>query len=371
MINVREISSKRELNQFINLPWNIYRNDKIWIPQLKSDLRRKLNKNLNPFFEYGQVKSFGAFNDSNKMVGRISSIVNPKYKIIHNENSGFFGLFECIDDKDVCAKLFSKVKEHLISEGCENIIGQVNFTMNDEAGFLLNGYDSPPMIMSNYCPQYYHSLLIENGFEKEIDLLSFKGYTDNVFPEKYKRIVNKLLSSQNITLHSFDPNRYDEQVTIMTSVYNESFKNNYGFVTLSKSESVFLTKQFLPIADNKLIWFVKVDDIPAGFILGLPNINEILRPLNGRVFTPSLIPFLYKKNKIQSYRVLVLCVLPEFRGIGLESILIYQLTKHLYEKPYAIGEFSMVLENNTKMIRVLESIGLRVCKKYRIYTAIL
>ena len=371
MIKVREISSKKDLKQFINLPWNIYRNDKLWVPQLKSDLKKKLNRSLNPFFEYGSIKCFGAFNKSGKILGRIASIINSKHSEIHKDNAGFFGLFECIDNKDVCRTLFNKVKEHLNGEGFKNIIGPVNFTMNDEAGLLLNGFNSPPMIMSNYCPQYYHSLLIETGFKKEIDLLSFKGYTDNVFPEKYKRVVNKLLSNENITIHSFDPNKYDEQVTIMTYVYNESFKDNYGFVPLSISESVFLTKQFLPIADNKLIWFVKVSNIPAGFILGLPNINEILRPLNGRVFNPSLISFLYKKRKIQSYRVLVLCVLPKFRGMGLESILIDQLTKRLYEKPYAVGEFSMVLENNTKMIRVLESIGLRVCKRYRVYKAII
>jgi ribosomal protein S18 acetylase RimI-like enzyme len=157
----------------------------------------------------------------------------------------------------------------------------------------------------------------------------------------------------------------------MTDIYNESFKDNWGFIPLSISESIFMTKQFLTIADEKLIWYANINGNPAGFVLALPNINEILSPLNGSLFHPSIIPFLVKKKNIRSYRVLVLCVNPRYRGLGIESILINQIRKRVCEKPYSFGEHSIVLENNLKMIRVLEAIGLKLFKRYRIYKAII
>lgn len=366
--SVVKIKSKKQISGFINLPWKIYKNYPHWIPPLKIEIKNKLNRDKHPFYRYGKVELFGVYNNNSELLCRCAAIVNPRHNKIYSENTGFFGLFECINDIEVAQLLMKEVKNYLAGFDCKKIIGPMNFTSNDEVGFLVNGFDDPPMIMSNYCPDYYNDLMISCKFRKEIDLLSYSAKSDHPFPEKYDRLLNRVISNNNVKLYPLDKKKITTQSEEICQLYNSSFKDNNGFVPPTQEEMKEFTNTFVTFADPKLIWIAKVDDNPVGCLLALPNINEILGDVNGKLFPIGILKIHLNRKKIRSIRVLVLCVDPKYRGRGIESLLISKCRQRIIEAPYPTSEFSMVLENNYQMRRILERIGFKLCKRYRIYS---
>jgi GNAT superfamily N-acetyltransferase len=364
-----EINSDRDLRKFIKLPWNIYRDYPKWIPPLIGEMQRKVNPGKNPFFEYGQVKFFGVFNEFHEMVGRIAAIFNPVHRYIYRESAGFFGLFECINSIDVARRLLTAVSKHLSKFGCTHLTGPVNFNTNDESGLLIEGHDESPMLMCNYSPPYYAQLLLACGFSKVMDLLSYGGKLGHVFPQKYLDVLNKVTAKNGIHVRNFNRNRFLQEIATIREIYNGSFKDVWGFVPLSSSEAEAMGKNFISFSDDELVWIAEYKNKPAGFILALPDVNEILKDLNGRLFPFGIVKFLLRRRQICGVRVIVLCVLPPFRSMGVETLLIHRVHQRILSGGYQRAEFSVVNENNIRMRNILETFGFHLTKRYRIYQA--
>jgi ribosomal protein S18 acetylase RimI-like enzyme len=358
-----------DLGGFIRLPWTIYRGNAHWVPPLIGEVRRQLDPRRNPFFEYGQVKLLAVGDRGGRLLGRVASVVNPEHARLHTERMGFFGLFECVDSPEVAKALFQGVAEHLRGHACTHVTGPVNFTTNSEAGLLVEGFDRRPMIMCTYAPPYYSGLLESCGFEKAIDLFSYAGERGHAFPAKFFRAVSRVSSNSAISLRAFDRSDPLPDVADIREVYNASFRDVWGFVPLSASEANAIGNDLLHFMDERLIWIAEHNRRPAGFILAVPDVNEILAGLNGRLFPVGALRLMWGRRRIRRVRVMTLAVLPEYRSLGLEALLIDRVRERVMSKPYAGAEFSVVNENNARMRRLLTRVGFRIVSRYRLYRA--
>jgi ribosomal protein S18 acetylase RimI-like enzyme len=331
-------------------------------------MRQKLDPSRNPFFEDGRIRLFVAYGRENKPTGRVAAIVNPRHEKMHGEKAGFFGLFESNNDIQTARALIANTFDYLQEAGCDTILGPVNLTTNDESGFLLDGYDERPTFMCNYCPPYYHDLITQCGFQKAVDTLSYMAWHGHPFPEKYYRLVKRIESNPRITIRRFSSQTATDDIMAIADIYNESFKDTWGFIPMSRGEALELGKSLIPIADFDLVWIAYYDDQPAGAILGFPDINEILARLNGRLLPFGVFSLMFGRSKIQGMRVAALGVRSEYRRLGLETLLIHKVHERVHTRPYERSEFSVVMENNLRMRNLLERFGFRLCRRFRLYT---
>jgi GNAT superfamily N-acetyltransferase len=362
-----ELGDKRSLAAFINYPHRLYAANPFWIAPLHREITHKLDIKNNPFYKRGRRSIYIAYDTDRRVVGRVAAIFNPLHEEVHEEAAGFFGLFESDNAREVAQGLMKAAEEYLLEAGCDRVIGPVNLSTNDESGFLLEGFDHYPTFMCNYCHSYYHDLMDSCGYTKLNDTYSYEAETLHPFPEKYTRVVQRALNNRQIKLRHFTKKTAAHDVGDIMKVYNGSFRDTWGFVPLSQSEADQLADDLLPFVDEHLIWIATHDDQPVGTIMGFPDVNEMLRGLNGKLHPLNLIRIAARKGKVGSMRIAALGVLPDYRNMGIETLMIRRVHDRVLERPYARSEFSVVMENNQRMRNLLMSAGFKECRKYRIY----
>jgi len=363
---IRETAGRRDLGRFIRFPHRVYRGHPNWVPPLDVELRRKLDPRRNPFFEYGQAKLFQALDETGKPAGRIAAVHNPLHREVHGEPAGFFGLFECVDDAGAARVLFEATKGYLGGFGCRVVLGPVNFSTNDDSGMLVEGHDERPMILCNYSPPYYPDLLAACGFEKAVDLLAYRGIVSHAFPPKYEAVARRAEADGAIRLRPFDRRLLDRDSELIGRIYNESFRDVWGFVPLSGPEALALGRSFAAFSDDRLVWIAEHNGEPAGFILALPDINEVLKDMGGRLLSFGIFRLLVRP-RTRGIRVIALGVVPSRRRLGIETLLIRKVHEGMQAGGYREAEFSVVMENNRRMRNLLENVGFEPAKRYRIF----
>ena len=363
-ISVRDRSA---FAQFVDLTRRLYAGNHAWVQPLTREVRRKLDPSTSAFLQYGSVQLLGLHGHNGALLGRVAAIMSPWHRNQHGEAAGFFGLFECVKDAEAARLLISAVEANLRQSDCTCMIGPVNLSTNDESGFLLNGYNRPPTFMCNYCHPYYHELMEQCGLRKLIDTVAYETQHGHIFPEKYYRVIDRISQDGHVTLRRFDRRCAIENVLQIREIYNESFKNTYGFVPISEGEAEELAEGLLTFADLDLIWLALYDAQPVGFILGFPDINEVLRHLNGRIGPLGLVRLLLARRTIRGCRVAAFGVVPQYRSLGIEAALVRRVHERINTRPYRRIEFSVVMENNVRMRRLLESFGFEQTRRYRIY----
>lgn len=352
---------------FIELPFRLYKGDSCWVPPLRSEMKAKLDPRKNPFFEYGDVRLVGVLDAGKKLVGRAAAILNPAHNRKFNDKTGFFGLFECEDDPRAASVLVESLKSVVKKWGCDRIAGPVNFTMNDESGFLIEGFGSKPVFMTNYCFPYYKRLMEENGFVKSEDLLSFAWRSDHAYPEGFERLAARAEKGAGIAIRSLDRRKLDEELLRIKGIYNRSFEKVPGFVPITAGEVDEMGKAFRLVADDDIILFAERCGRTVGFCLALPDVNEIFYALKGRLFPFGIFNLAFGIKRVKGVRLLVLCTDPEFRTMGIVALLIRRLHEIGSKKGYVNGELAVVLESNTQMMKILAYLGFDPVKRYRIY----
>lgn len=367
--HIIEINTHWRLRKFIKLPWLIYKDNDYWTPPLNIDIRRRLNPRKNPFFRYGTVKLFAALNDKDQFVGRCAAIINPIHDELYHDKAGFFGMFECIDSIGAARALMGSVIEELQKNQCARVIGPVNFTTNDEAGILVEGFASSPMIMTPYNPPYYAALMEACGLEKAMDILNYEWQFNHSFPLRFERLTEKLSQHNQIHIRAINRKHMKEEILTIKEIYNSSFQDIWGFVPLSLAEAEEMGKFFRMFADDDLVLFAEYKGKPIGFCLTLPDVNEILKDLNGRLFPFGIFRFAMRRRQIRNGRVMVLGVLPAYRNLGTAIMLIQRLHQVGKARHYQVAELGVVMETNQNMRRLLDTLGFRATKRYRIYHA--
>lgn len=364
-IHIEEVKTKKDLKKFIYFPWKVYKNNPNWVPPLIKDLKERLDKKKNPFFEHADMELFLAYRD-NEVVGRIAAILDENHNKVHNEKIVFFGLYESFNDFETAKSLLDKVAAWGRGKGMEVLRGPMNLSMNDECAFLLEGFDSPPVIMMTYNPPYYLDLMEKCRLVKAKDLYAFYMRKDHKAAEKVKAVVKRAREEINVNIRTINMKNLDEEVRKIQFIYNNAWEKNWGFVPWTENEMSYMVKKLKKIADPSLVILAEDKDKPVGFAFGLPNYNEVIIRMNGRLTPLGIIKFFIYRKKIKGMRGVVFGILKEYRLTGLSYLLFSELEKNAKAQGYEWGETSWQLEDNVAINRFVDSLGGKIYKKYRI-----
>ena len=366
-IEIKPVESKKDLKQFIRLPWKIYANDENWVPPLIMDMKNMLDKKKNPFFEHSEADYFLAL-ENGEPVGRTAAILNHNHNTYNNEKTAFFGFFEAIDSQEVADALFETVEAWAKERGQDRVRGPMNFSTNDTCGMLLEGFDRPPFIMMTYNPPYYNRLLEELGYGKVEDLLAYMmSEKDGVNP-RIKKIAQIAKEKEKIHVRPLDMKHFRRDLEHVKRIYNDAWSTNWGFVPMTEAEVEHLAKELKPVIDPRIVLFAEIKGEPVAFTLALPDYNQALKKINGRLLPFGIFKLLYHSRKIDAIRVVTLGTIKKYqnsRGIG--PLLYNELFERGTKNGYYWGEFSWILERNRLMNSALLILGAKVYKRYRIY----
>ena len=365
-ITVGLVRDKKDWQDFLKLPWQIYQGNPNWVPPLLSEVRETLDTQKNPFWEHARRELFLARKDG-KPAGRIAAIVDDNHNRFHQEETGFFGFFECIDDFDVAKILWDEAKNWLKAQGMKKLRGPVNPSMNDECAFLLEGFDLPPTIMMPYTQRYYLDLAEKYGFKKAKDLYALLKMAKDGIPERIERMVTAIKKKTSVTIRPFNMKNYEQDIQHLKDIYNSAWERNWGFVPMTDKEMDLTAKKLKQLADPDLVLFAEIDGKPVGLTVTIPDYNQVLIHLNGRLGPIEMLKFLYYRKKITGVRSLIGGVKKEFRNTGIIAVLYYQTEKNAAGKGYQWCELGWNLEDNDLINQFDIAIGGRIYKKYRIY----
>lgn len=363
-IKIKQVENESELKEFVSLPLSLYTRESFYaIPLIKDMMKHLTDK--NPFFKRAKAKLFIAYRE-NKPIGRIAGIVNYAHLDFHRDNVGFFGLFECINEKEIAEALFDKVREFLKEHNLQIMRGPMNLSTNEECGFLYEGFDTPSMLMIPYNPPYYNELAESCGMKKVKDLLCFIVDVPEKLPDKIDRVA-KFAEKQGIKTRTVRLKNLREELYAFMEVYNDAWKENWGFIPITKEEIDYMADKLKSVIVSDLVIIAEKDFKPVGFFGAIPDFNEVLRKIRGRLTPFSLIKALYLKRKIQSIRLLLFGVKKAFRLKGVESLMIKEAFKGAKKYGFKRCEFSWILEDNHDTINLTTVVGAKRYKKLRIY----
>lgn len=367
-VRIIEVGDKRGKNHFIDVPWRIYPGRyPHWVPPLRMERRDFLDPRKNPFFEHAAVKLFLAVDERGACCGRIAGIINRNHNDIYGDKTGFFGLFECVEDDAVAAALFGAAGGFLKAGGMEVMRGPMNMCINDDIGLLVDGFDHPPMIMMPYNPPYYEKLVTGFGFRPVMNLLAYYSVSPGHAPAHLERGVKLARQKYGFTVRKMNMRDYDGEVRRIQNVYTSAWAENWGAVAMTDHEFKHLAKDLKMILDPDLCFIAEVDGEIAGFSLSLPDINQALIHLDGHLFPFGFLQLLWYKHRINAVRIITMGVVKKFRHMGIDACFYCETYKNAYAKGMPRGEASWILETNTTMNRALEKMGFQVYKTYRLY----
>ncbi|OHE58593.1 MAG: hypothetical protein A2Z47_04660 [Thermodesulfovibrio sp. RBG_19FT_COMBO_42_12] len=363
-IEVIEVKSKRDLDDFIKLPYLLYSKDPFYVPPLIKEMQGQFS-DKNPFFLHATARYFLSRKDG-KFAGRIISIINHSHIELHNEKAGFFGFFESVNNQEVASALLDKVSEILKKEGMNIIRGPMNFSTNEECGFLIEGFNKAPMLMTPYNPPYYNELMQRYGMAKSKDLHAYIYDSQEELPQKILRVA-EIAEKRGIRVRPIDKKKFDSEMRIFRDVYNSAWEKNWGFIPITEEETIHLAHMLKSIVVPELTIIAEKDNEPVGFLGMLPDFNFVLKQMKGKLNPVTIAKAIYYSKKIKDLRLLLLGIKSEYRNKGVDAILFREGFKGVKKGGYKRVEFSWILEDNIPTQRLVEMIGGRLYKKYRIY----
>jgi len=367
-LTIRTVQTKKELKDFIRFVWKINNGDPNWVPPLMMDRLRVLDKKKNPFFKHAEAEYFLAYRNG-EIVGRIAAITNQNHNDFHKDNTGFFGFLEGINDPEVFGALLEEAKKWVKNKGKDFMMGPMNPSTNDEIGFLIEGFDTPPYFMMTHNPPYYNDLMQKLGYEKVKDVFAIYVHRDFfVVSEKLKAVAQATREKFGITLRTVRLKDFDEELERVRTVYNNAWSRNWGFVPMTPEEFDFIADDFRRLLDPELVFIAEIKDRPVGFSLALPDYNQVFKKIpNGRLFPFGFITFLTARKKIDSLRVITLGVVQEFQHAGIGGMFYLETFERGIKRGYKSAEMSWILEDNDLMLKAATLMGGRKYKTYRIY----
>jgi len=365
-LEIVPVKTKKEANDFIELPFQLYKDNPNWIPPLRREQEKVFHLKHNPFLQHAEIERF-LCKDTVRTVGRIACIIDDNHNRFHEEKTAFFGFFESINDNQVSGKLFDSAVAWSKERGMERLRGPVNPSMNAECAFLLEGFDQPPVLMMPYTPPYYLSLAEAYGFGKAKDLYAFSKSSSAGIPERFEKLVRLLRQRTKVVVRPFEMKHFDRDMGHIKRIYNAAWEKNWGFVPMTDAEINKIARLLKPLTVPDLILFAEVEEKPVAVSVTIPNYNEVLKHLNGSLGLMGLAKFAYYRRKITSLRSLIFGVLKEYRKAGLHAILYYETEKAAQRFGYRWCELSWNLEDNDEINSFDTSLGGTIYKKYRIY----
>ncbi len=364
MIEVIEVSSKKDLNDFIKLPFTIYSQDPFYVPPLLRDMRDQFSPK-NPFFLHATARYFIARKSGN-LAGRIIAIINKRHNEFHHERTGFFGFFESANDQGVASALLDMVSKILKTEGMNILRGPMNFSTNEECGFLIDGFKQPPLLMTPYNPPYYRYLMEGYSMKKAKDLYAYIYYVQENLPEKILRVAS-IAEKKGIRVRPINMKKFSDEMLIFMDVYISAWEKNWGFIPPTNEEISHMGNRLKTIVVPDLTLIAEKENEPVGFMGLLPDFNFVLRYMNGKVNPLTIAKALYYSRKIKDLRLLLLGIKAEYRNKGVDALIFREGFKGIKKGGYRSVEFSWILEDNIAVQRLAEMMGATLYKTFRVY----
>jgi len=362
------VSDPGERKEFLKFPYTLYKDHPQWIAPLMMEQKKLVDTVKNPFYETADLAMFVATRNG-KTAGRIAAIHNKAYNEHHGSNIGFFGFFDCIDDQKVCDLLIKAVGDWFSERGISEVMGPTSPGMMDVIGVLVEGFEHEPSVLMAYNFPYYDTLLKNAGLVKAMDLFAYRVNKQTVTLDRMARAADIVRSRvPNLTIRTVNLKDFDHEVSIIRHIFNRAWARNWGFVPLSESQFRYLAKDLKTIIDTDFAHVAEVEGIPVAFSIALPDFNQALKHINGKLLPFGILKLLYYARKIHQIRTALMGVIPEFQGKGIDAFMHKQTIENGLAKGFDTAELSWILESNVDMIRVAERVGASVEKRYRMYS---
>jgi GNAT superfamily N-acetyltransferase len=367
-VAVVPVANRRQKKAFLEFPWQLYRDDPNWVPPLRMDQKELVGYSYHPFYIRNQVQTFLAYRD-NEVCGRIAAIVNHDHNEFQNERRGFFGFFECWDDREAAHALLDTARGWLAEQGMQSVRGPASPSFNHIMGTLVEGFDSPPTFMMAYNPPYYGQLIESYGFRKSQDLFAFWGDAD-MLPanqKKYGPIADQIRERLNIRIRPISKSRFRQDIKDFLAIYNQSLKNNWGFSPMSDEALEYMARVFRYVLIPELVVGAEINGRLVGIVLGLPDYNTRIKQIDGRLLPFGFLRLLIGRRRIKKIRILAANVLPEYHLMGVAMVLMQAMVPMGLSYGINEVEFSWVAESNAASRGALEKGGAKRVKTYRMY----
>ena len=356
-----------DFRDFIALPWSLYADHPRWVPPLRKEVRRLLDPQRHPFWATAERQLFLARRGS-QTVGRIAGIVDRCSNEFHGERMAIWGFFECADDPEAAAALFAAVETWARGKGMTFLRGPLSPSTNYEAGFLVEGFDYPPALMMPYNPPYYATLAESSGFAKEKDLLAFLIEGDYLLPDWMDSLAARIARKKGIEIRPFHPKDQDAEFARIREIYNDSWSSNWGFVPLSEGEMRDFQKAVMTFADPDLAFFIYYENDPAAVCVIFPDVNPLLKRLNGRIGLLGVLKALFYRREITGLRCLMFGIKEKYRQMGIPMLAFHHIFEVVRKKgKYRSLEMGWTLEDNEAVNALALEAGARPYKRYRIF----
>lgn len=372
---IKPVETLEERKEFLRFPWKVYQDDPYWVPPIFSERVHFTDPDSNPFFEHAEAQLFMALRGE-EVVGTIAAFSNHLHNEYQNENVGFFGFFEVLDDFEAAEALFRAAENWTRDRGHSALRGPAQWSTNDECGLLVDGFDDSPRILMTYNPRYYVDFIEKLDYKYARDLwaysLKIKDFM-KISGERLDKLTTRVLARKNITIRKLDMKHFDEEVAKVKLLYNEAWSQNWGFVPMTDGEFQQLADELHDVLDPDLVYIAEKDGKTVGFSITLPDLNEPLLRAYPKPDTPewwTMLKLVWNwkvLKKVTWVRVLVLGVIPEYRKLGIDALFYYKTGQEALRKGMKMAEMSWILDNNDRMNRPIIAMGGKIYKTYRYY----
>ncbi|MCX7719817.1 MAG: GNAT family N-acetyltransferase [Dictyoglomus thermophilum] len=368
-VEIKEVKTEQEKKDFIMFPFELYKNDPLWVPPLISEMKRIVNGPGSLLFQSGPHTFFNAY-ENGKIVGRIAVGIDEKMNKIRNKTEGYVTLFESINNKEVAFSLLDTAQNWLRERKMTKMIGPVSPTNGDDyRGMLVENFEDPPVIYTTYNPPYYVDFFKDYGFVPEHTFVAFKYDLKKLPLDDSIKVIEYAKKKYNFYTRKADYSKVVEEAKILQKILERSLiPLEYDYLLPpTEEEMISLAKDLVKFIPAEFVQIAFSEETPIGFAVAMPDYNQVLKRLNGRLFPLGWLKFLWYKNKINRARVFLLFVVPEFQSKGVPAALFIELLRYARDKGYVFAEGSTININNNKMCREAEGVGGVLYKKFVIF----
>lgn len=370
-IEIKPVLNKKDRKEFVTLLWDIYEGEPNWTPPLIMERMDAIDEKKNPYFLHAEVRFWVAYKDG-KPAGRISAQIDELVEPQHGVKTGHYGFFDCIDDQDVADALFETACSWLKERGMVEVIGPFSLSINEETGMLVEGFDTPARLLMGHARPYYEKLVSNFGLVKVKDTWAYTlDISEPILPPTIQKLVDRAVDKGQVKFRPINMDKYEEELKIILDIFNDSWIENWKYIPFTEAELDHAVKELKFIIREDFTYIAEVDGVPQAMMVTLLNINEIIRDLDGKLFPFGIFKLLWRlklKPSFKTVRVPLMGVRTEYQNSRLSGIMSFGLFEACRQSARKIGceeaELSWVLEENTRLSKLLETIG---CVKYKTY----
>ena len=370
MCEIVRVEGAAAREEFLRLPWSLHAGQAAWVPPLLVDQRRALDPRRGEFFQAGHTGALFLARREGKAIGRIAALRNETHLRTHGDGVGFFGFFECVNEVDTARALLAAAEAWLRERGLKRSRGPANFSIQEEAGVALDGFDLQPMVGMTWTPAYYRPLLEQAGYRPCRDLRVYRlerPGEPRPQTERLERVATQVMRRDRVTVRLLDLNQLERESRHLATVFEESWRDNWGHVPISAEEFLALYRRYKVFLIPELIFLAEVDGEPAAAWVTMPDLNVAIKAIDGRIWPLGWWRLLRAKRTIARYRAMMLGVRPKFRRSGLPSIFAMRCRAELAKRKAELLEFSWILDDNVEVTTALERMGAQTVQTLRLY----